>query len=205
MQQIDDIRNRVLSGEIKILDYQLIPVFDELRKSLNVDTIDGHSKAYSTACILLENKLEELKNLISSSEMERKLVEFLENQPSDVLIAKVFNNCWKKPLVIERLSYDFLKYSKDLLCKDKTPKKEIQHEEYSPPTEDYIIKIQKQNFTEEMTNYFESIRHKLPCTFNELFEDEPNRITACQNFVFLMHLIQYGKIHYQKETDHLYL
>jgi len=52
---------------------------------------------------------------------------------------------------------------------------------------------------------FELIKRKLPCSYDMIFEDENNQIKLFEHFVYLLHLLQLGKIKYQKESNFLYL
>ena len=52
---------------------------------------------------------------------------------------------------------------------------------------------------------YEKIKNRLPCLYDDIFEDEHDQLKIFENFVFLLHLLQLGKIKYQKETNFLYL
>ena len=56
-----------------------------------------------------------------------------------------------------------------------------------------------------MMNYFNTIKKKLPCSIDTLFEDEINDIILCTDFVYLLHLLQSGIVNYQKETNFVYI
>jgi len=205
LEELNEIKENVLSGRIKLLDLQLIPIFNKLKNSLTVENLEGHSKAYTDACILLEEKFEELKNLINTSEMERRLRAFLEKEPSDAVLINLFNGAWKKPFSIDMMAFNFLEKSKNLLCRESKAPIEIKHEEIEPVEDLFIVEIMEKDFTVRMMDYYEEVRQKVPCSFNEIFENETNKVNVYKKFVYLMHLIQSGRIKYQEETDFIYV
>ena len=56
-----------------------------------------------------------------------------------------------------------------------------------------------------MTEYFNGIKDKLPCSFNDIFGKEKIQEKIYENFVYLLHLLQLGKIKYENETKTLYI
>ncbi|NGX49404.1 MAG: hypothetical protein K940chlam5_01002, partial [Candidatus Anoxychlamydiales bacterium] len=60
-------------------------------------------------------------------------------------------------------------------------------------------------FTEKMMDFFNSIKDKLPCSYDDVFEDEKIQSKLFENFVYLLHLIQLNKIKYEKNTNTLYI
>ena len=77
-EKIEEVQKQVISGKIKLLDYELVPLFSELKKALNMDNLTKSSKTYKAACDLLDQKFEELKKLLSSLESEQKFIEYLK-------------------------------------------------------------------------------------------------------------------------------
>ena len=56
-----------------------------------------------------------------------------------------------------------------------------------------------------MIRFLEKNKHKLPCKFNEIFEDERDQEKIYESFVYLLHLLQLGKIEYKINKDLLYI
>ena len=53
--------------------------------------------------------------------------------------------------------------------------------------------------------FYNSIQKKLPCSLEDIFEDYTEQEIIYENFVYLLHLLQLGKIKYLKETNVIYL
>ncbi|MBD3214622.1 MAG: hypothetical protein GF311_18570 [Candidatus Lokiarchaeota archaeon] len=208
----EDIRNKIRSvfdkvhaGEISLLDYELVPIFQELKDSLNTSNLDNYSKTYVEACNLLDKKFEELKELLNSLDEEKKFLEYLESEPSDSEISALFMDCWIKTFHSPILSYNFLEESKDRLIRERTSPLVIEHLQAEKSNEKFILELPKHKFTEKMMNFFETIKDTLPCSFYEVFGEETNQLELYKQFVYLLHLLQIGKIQYQMETNTLYL
>ena len=56
-----------------------------------------------------------------------------------------------------------------------------------------------------MTSFFNKIKEKLPCYFEDIFDDELDQMKVYEYFVYLLHLLQLGKIKYEKNTNTLYI
>ncbi len=204
-KEIEEIQKKVYSGQITLLNLELVPIFDNLKRTLNVNNIDKYSRPYKEACGLLDQKFNELKNLLSSSTIEKTFLEYLETKPSDDEILQLFNNCWREVFYLNILSLDFLEFSKDLLCREKESPIETEPIEAEETGEIFVVKIPKRKFTEKMMNYYTNIKSKLPCSIDTLFEDEKDDVILCKDFVYLLHLLQSGIVSYQKETNFIYI
>jgi len=56
-----------------------------------------------------------------------------------------------------------------------------------------------------MLAFFNSIKDKLPCSYEQIFENELDQMKIFENFVYLLYLLQLNKIKYEKNTNMLYL
>ncbi len=204
-KKIEDIKNSVLSGEISLLDVELVSLFETMKDSLNIYNINQYSITYKSAFQLLIQKFEELKALLSYLDNQDKFLAFLKTNPQDSDIYELLNDCWRKPFNIEVLSLNFLEYSKDRLITGKKIPIKIEPIHKIDVRETFLLEIPDKKFTEKMMAFFEEIRNKLPCTYDEIFADYVKQLEIYENFVFLLHLLQLGKIKYQKETNYLYL
>lgn len=202
--KIEVIKRKILSGEIALLDLELVPFFQQLKDSLSVFNINSYSKTYAEACGLLNQKFDELKRLLNSIDNEKKFFEYLNNAPDDAEIAGLFDNCWLKNFDINALSLDFLESCKEKLCFDREGPLTIEHLKRVESDEEFLLEVPTKKFSERMLSFFTSVREKLPCSFEDLFEDELEQLKIYENFVFTLHLLQSGKLKYQKETNTLY-
>jgi hypothetical protein len=204
-KKIEKIKNSVLSGEISLLDIELVSLFESMKDSLNIYNINRYSTTYKSAFQLLIQKFEELKALLSYLDNKDKFLAYLKTNPKDSEIYNLLSDCWRKPFNIEALSLNFLEYSKDRLISNKVIPIKIEPISKIEPKENFLLEIPDQKFTEKMMAFFEEIKDKLPCTYDEIFIDYVKQLKIYENFVFLLHLLQLGKIKYQKETNFLYL
>ena len=93
----------------------------------------------------------------------------------------------------------------DRYCKDNIPHLEIVHLKKIPSKEDFLIEVPEFQFIEKLNKYYDEIIKKLPCVFDQIFEEERNQIKIYEHFIYLLHLLQQGRIKYHKETNTLYL
>jgi hypothetical protein len=176
-----------------------------MENSINIFNIEDYSATYKKLCEILEQKFEELKKLLRSLDDDQKIINFLKKKPKDDEICRLFNGCWHKMFYIEDLSLDFLIYATNRFCKEKEPILELEHLRRIGSKEDFLIEIPEYQFIEKLDQFFDEIKYKLPCLFEQIFDRESNQITIYEKFVYLLHLLQQGKVKYHKETNMLYL
>ena len=204
-KKIESINDDVLSGKINLLDLELIPIFSDIKDSLSIFNIENYSESYVNACELLNRKFEELRNLLSSLDIDKKFMDFLKENPEEGEIIEIFNGCWNNYFEIEALSLNFLEYAKNRFCKEKTMDFTIEHLNKERSDYEFLLEIPKLKFTEKVNAFFNNIRNKLPCYFEEVFEKDIDQLKIYEQFVYLLHLLQLGKLKYQKETNTLYV
>ncbi|MBD3198353.1 MAG: hypothetical protein GF317_25105 [Candidatus Lokiarchaeota archaeon] len=204
-QKIYTIKAKLLDGQISLLDEDLVPIFDELRDSLNTLNINKYSKTYMEACELLDEKFRELVVLLNRLDEEKKFQEYLESEPSDKEILELIGDCWLQTFDLDYLSFDFLKESMEKLTHKISKPYQIQHPLQTRSKDKFILEVSKERFGQKMEEFFERIKEKLPCYFEELFENLPNQIEIYEKFVYILHLLQQGRLKYQKETKTVYL
>jgi len=204
-KKIEDIQKEVLAGKLTLLDLELAPLFNELENTLSVYNLNKYSKSYKNAAELLSQKFEELKNLLSSLDTEKKFMAFLKSNPDDSSIFELMKGCWREPFFIEALSLEFLEDSNNKLSRDRSSSITIEHLEKLKVKNNFLLEIPKHNFTEKMTEFFNEIKDNLPCSFNDIFAKEKIQEKIYEKFVYLLHLLQLGKIKYENETKTLYI
>ena len=161
IKKIDSIQEKVHSGEISLLDLELVPIFDNLRLDLTINNLESYSKPYKEACKLLELKFMELQNLLSASNVERSFLKYLETDPSDEEISQLFDNCWRTTFYLNTLSFKFLESSKNFLCQEKSVVNPEEIIEIEDCDEEFIVQIPKHKYTEKMMNCLDDINVKL--------------------------------------------
>ena len=204
-KKIEDIQKRVLAGKLTLLDLELAPLFNELENTLSVYNLNKYSKSYKNATELLSQKFNELKNLLSSLDTEKKFMAYLKSNPDDSSISDLMKDCWREPFNIEVLSLKFLEDSKNKLSIDRSSSMTIEHLDKLKVKNNFLLEMPRHNFTEKMTEYFNGIKDSLPCSFNDIFAKEKIQEKIYEKFVYLLHLLQQGKIKYENETKTLYI
>ncbi|MFX1276855.1 MAG: hypothetical protein ACFFAT_17670, partial [Promethearchaeota archaeon] len=161
--KIDDIQKQVINGKINLLNYELVPLFIELQKIINVNYLDENSKTYMKACNLLEQKFEELRKLLGSLDNEQKFMEYLKLKPDDREINQLFEGCWRETFNLNPISLEFLELSKDKLSKLSRKRVIIEHlKKRRISGEDFLLSVPERGFSEQMLDFYESILDKLP-------------------------------------------
>lgn len=204
-QKIEKVKKEILSGKLTLLSYELNPIFQDLKDSLNMENIDKYSSLYKEACFLLNQKFEELKSFLKLLENDKLFFNFLDLKPSDQDIYLLLNSCWRRLFTIESISINFLAESDKKYSKERNRIIELEHLKRQKVDSEFLLEITQQNFTEKMLLYLEKIVGKLPCRFEDIFEKDKEQMEIFENFVYLLHLLQLGKIKYQKETNSLYI
>lgn len=203
--KIQNIQKKILSGEVNLLDLELVPLFDELKDSLTVHNLEKSSETYKNACLLLNQKFDELKSMLNSLESEKQFLNYLNSNPSDLELYSLLNGCWRDVFVIDAMSLAFLELSQKRLSIDRGGPITIEHLKKAKIKGNFLLEIPKHKFTERMMNFFNSIREKLPCSLEDIFEEYTEQEKIYEHFVYLLHLLQLGKIKYLKETNVIYL
>jgi hypothetical protein len=204
-RKVEEIQLKVRSGEIALLDLELVPIFENIKDTLNTGNISKYSLAFKNSFQLLIQKFEELKILINNLDKKEGFLNYLKSNPEDSEVYELFNECWVKPFSMESLSLNFLNYSNEKLSKERGYPVTIAHLDKVKRKQSFLLEVPEFKFTEKIMKFFNAIKNKLPCSFEEIFENEQDQIEIYENFVYLLHLLQLGKIKYQKETNFLYL
>ncbi|MGB5910431.1 MAG: hypothetical protein WBH31_04470 [Promethearchaeia archaeon] len=204
-KKIENVKQDVLSGKISLLNLELNPIFQDLKDSLNIFNIYKYSELYKEACSLLNQKFEELKGFLKLLESDKLFFNFLNLNYNDSEISDLFKGCWRHIFHIENTSIKFLEDSNQKYSKQKVTAILLEHLKKQYIDKEFLVEIPNKNYTDRLLIYFNKIKSKLPCSFEDIFEDDKDQIQIFENFVYLLHLLQLGKIKYQKETKTLYL
>jgi hypothetical protein len=203
--QLVQIKHDILRGKISLLELELNPIFQEIIDSVSTTNIFQYSHLYKETNDILYKKFEELKTLLIRMDNEQKYLDFLKKSPSDSEIAFLFTGCWCRPFYIGCLSLNFLQGSQKKLSIRNRGSIKIKELSRVESKGQFLLEIPMQKFTEKMNAYFTSISDKLPCSLDELFDNETDQLVIYENFIYLLHLLQLGQIKYQKETKTFYI
>ncbi|MBY9018217.1 MAG: hypothetical protein KGD66_05220 [Candidatus Lokiarchaeota archaeon] len=201
---IDTVKEDVVTGKISLLELELNPIFNELKESLNVYNIFNYSQTYEKACDLLSLKFEELKNLLNHLDNDEIFMQFLKSKPNDIEIEQILGNCWREVFHLKSISPEFMIYSNRRFSKDRLFIEKIEHVRKEQTGGSFLLEIPRQKFTEKMMDFYNLIKNKLPCKFDELFDEIQDQMEVYEYFVYILHLLQIGLLKYQKTTTIIY-
>lgn len=201
---IDTVKEDVVTGKISLLELELNPIFNKLKESLNIYNIFNYSQTYEKACDLLSLKFEELKNLLNHLDNDEIFLNFLKSKPRDIEIEQILGNCWRKVFHIESISPKFMIYSNQRFSKDRLITEQIEPVRKEQTGGSFLLEIPRQKFTEKMMDFYNLIKNKLPCKFDELFDEIQDQMEVYEYFVYILHLLQIGLLKYQKTTTIIY-
>ncbi|MEJ2295626.1 MAG: hypothetical protein P8Y23_12790 [Candidatus Lokiarchaeota archaeon] len=203
--QLIQIKRDILRGKISLLELELNPLFQEIIDSVSTTNIFQYSHLYKETNDILYQKFEELKNLLIRMDNEQKFLDFLKKSSPDSEIALLFKGCWRTPFQIGCLSFNFLQESQNKLSMRNREPIKIKELSRIESKDQFLLEIPLQKFTEKMNDYFRSISDKLPCNLDKLFDTETDQLVIYEYFIYLLHLLQLGKIKYQKDTKTFYI
>ncbi len=204
-RRVEEIQKKVLSGEITLLDLELVPIFENIKDKLDIENIKRYSLTFKKVFQLLVEKFEELKILINNLDKKESFFQYLKSNPKDLEIYNILNGCWIKLFNIESLSLNFLNTSREKLNKGSGYLITIDHIDKVKIKQNFLLEVPEQKFTEKINRFYNDIKNKFPCSFDEIFANEQDQIKIYEEFVFLLHLLQLNKIKYEKNTNTLYI
>jgi hypothetical protein len=203
-ERVREIMKMVLAGDLSLLDFELKPLFREIRDSVNPKSINNYASTYSEMLDLLERKYNEFQDLINQINSDDLFLRFLEKNPNDDIISDCFTGCWRKAFTLRTVSLKGLSKYFDRFTSSHKEFIDIQHINRSTKKGEYIFFVPKESFSEKMMDFYTVLVEKLPCDYDDLFKYEKNQLVIFENFVYLLHLLQIGKVKFQKETNILY-
>ncbi len=202
--EVEKIKDNLLNGRITLLETELVPLFVDLKNSLNIENIFPYSELFKEISLLLAQKFEELQKLINSLGKTNVVLQFLENEPSEATISQVLRYSWISPFNLPSISQNYLDKCKRSLVKERESHLIFEHPDMIKKTRNFFLEMPEQNFIEKMNNFYNNIKDSLPCPYELIFKDETNQEKLFENFVYFLHLLQSGKLKYQKETNSIY-
>lgn len=205
IEEIQKIFETVRSGSLDALSVDLNPIFQKFKRAINAQNLNESSSAFSKLCDIIETKFNELQMYLALFGQEKKFLTFLESNPSDIEVFSLFKGCWYKPYNLNALSLDFLEESKNSLESRVREGYIIENLEIPLKDENFILEIPSSSFQKTIENYFNKIYKKLPCNMDDLFEELESQEEIYEKFIIILHLLQNGKIMYQKQTNFIYV
>ncbi len=204
-KEIQEIFEIINKGSKNALSIDLFPIFQKFKRAINTGNLDVSSSAFSKLCSIIESKFNELQIFLALFGQEKKFLTYLVSNPSNIEISNLFKGCWYKTFNLNSLSLEFLEKSKDFLENRRREGYTLENLQIPKKNENFVLEMRSISFQEIIENYYNQIYKKLPCNMEDLFEDLENQEEIYEKFIIILHLLQNGKIMYQKQTNFVYI
>ena len=123
------------------------PIFSDIKDSLSIFNIENYSESYKNACELLIRKFEELRNLLSSLDIEKTFFDYLKENPKEMEKFEMkFRQMFTK---LTRLQFGEVLPKECAICKTNIDL-QIHHIRYVYPIKKKdLVRLCRQHHTEE--------------------------------------------------------
>ena len=208
LERISFLKNQVLIGKKSLLDEDLESIFIEFKDLISESDLETSIQIMNDGTIILEQKLEELRDFISFISQKNQILEYLKNPSSDEFFTKILNKIWQSPLQLPHFSLSFLSKSFErLVLNKKSNNLGIIFKEkpnLASPEIRELPEIDKP-YKMKMFGYLNSIRQILPSTLDGLTNKAHSIDIYYESFSFLLHLLQLGYLTYNKSSKQFFL
>ncbi|QEE14685.1 hypothetical protein DSAG12_00498 [Promethearchaeum syntrophicum] len=205
LERISFLKNQVLMGKKTLLDEDLESLFIEFKDLISESELETSIQIMDNGTIILEQKLEELRNFISNISQKDQILEYLRNSSSDESFSQILNKTWQSPLLLPNFSLSFLTKSFErLVLNKKSTNLEMFFKEkpiLGVPDIKELPEIDKP-YKIKMLGYLNLIRPLLPATLEELIDRNHSIDVYYENFSYILHLLQLGFLSFTKKTQH---
>jgi len=204
LERISFLKNQVLMGKKALLDEDLESLFVEFKDLISESELETSIQIMDNGTIILEQKLEELRNFISNISQKNQILEYLKNSSSDESFTKILNKAWQSPLLLPHFSLSFLMKSFErLVLNKKSSNLDIIFKDKpileTPDIKD-LPEIDKP-YKMKMFGYLNLIQPLLPATLEKIIDDNHSIENYYENFSYILHLLQLGYLSFTKNTQ----
>jgi hypothetical protein len=208
LERINFLKNQVLLGKKSLLDEDLEIFFVEFKDLISESDLETSIQIMNNGTIILEQKLNELRDFISFISQKNQILEYLKKSSSDEVFTKMLNKNWQSPLLLPHFSLSFLSKSFERLVLNKRSTNlgiifKDKPELASPEIRE-LPEIEKP-YKMKMFGYLNSIRQILPATLDDLTDDAQSIDDYYDNFSYILHLLQLGYLTYNKSSKQFFL
>jgi len=198
------LKNQVLLRKKSLLDEDLESLFVEFKNLISESELETSIQIMDNGTIILEKKLDELRDFISIISQKNQILEYLKNSASDEAFAKILNKIWQSPLLLPHFSLSFLMKSFERLVLNKNSSNlEIFFKDkpiLGSPDIRELPEIDKP-YKMKMFGYLNSIRPVLPATLDDLINKNHSIDVYYENFSYILHLLQLGFLSFTKSNQ----
>ena len=204
LERISFLKNQVLMGKKALLDEDLESLFIEFKDLISESELETSIQIMDNGTIILEQKLEELRNFILNISQKNQILEYLKNSSSDESFTIILNKIWQTPLLLPHFSQSFLMKSfEQLVLNKKSSNLEIFFKDkpiLGSPDIRELPEIDKP-YKMKMFGYLNSIRLLLPATLDDLINKNHPIDVYYENFSYILHLLQLGFLSFTKSNQ----
>ena len=196
---------RLLSTEHPnaLLDRDLAGFFEELKTLISPDEIEVALDIINDGTIILEEKLNQIKEFISFLTQKEKILQYLQNMPDDNILTEKISKIWISPIVVPNIAVSYLEDSWIRLIGNKSTKIKFQLPTKPPQIQTKIttlLKTEEKMFEERLMEYLSEIQSRLPATLNIILSSEKNEQVYYEHFSMILYLLQEGFITYNPKN-----
>lgn len=203
--QVRTLKEKLDKGQISVIDQQLGRIFTQLKRLVTEDQILPALNVMQDGTTILGEKIEEIFRFILQLSHREQINRLLNEHLSDDHLAALLQQFWYQPCMPPQGSHSFLEESWVQLVKNKPER----NDGATPPEDQFLgaepeqrpIESYQEPFEARMIQYFTSIEPSLPCRYAALMPKEIQSETDTEHFILFLHLMQNGKIHYNKDLD----
>ena len=204
LERISFLKNQVLIGKKSLLDEDLESLFVEFKDLISESELETSIQIMDNGTVILEKKLDELRDFISIISQKNQILEYLKNSSSDESFAKILNKIWQSPLLLPHFSLSFLTRSFERLVLNKKSSNLEYFFKDKPilgsPDIRELPEIDKP-YKMKMLGYLNSIRPVLPATLDDLINKNHSIDVYYENFSYILHLLQLGFLSFTKSNQ----
>ncbi len=204
LERISFLKNQVLIGKKSLLDEDLESLFVEFKDLISESELETSIQIMDNGTVILEKKLDELRDFISIISQKNQILEYLKNSSSDESFAKILNKIWQSPLLLPHFSQSFLMKSFErLVLNKKSSNLEFFFKDkpiLGSPDIRELPEIDKP-YKMKMLEYLNSIRPVLPATLDDLINKNNSIDVYYENFSYILHLLQLGFLSFTKSNQ----
>ncbi len=208
LERISFLKNQVLTGKKSLLDEDLESLFVEFKDLISESDLETSIQIMNDGTIILEQKLEELRDFISFISQKNQILEYLKNPSSDEFFTKSLNKIWQSPLLLPHFSLAFLSKSFERLVLNKNSNNSgiifKEKPNLANPEIRELPEIDKP-YKMKMFGYLNSIRQILPATLDGLTNKSNSIDVYYESFSYILHLLQLGYLTYNKSSKQFFL
>lgn len=196
------LETQIQTGAVHSAEIDFVPVFTAFQDLIDERNLPESVTDFKHSSDSFQNKIDEIKAYISRVTEEDEVIQFLnKNAENDIIFGGILNKCWKRPLVLEKMSEEYLLQSFNRCANraERSSKQEYQEPLRIENRPEVQITALEEPFEDSLMRFFTNAKDLLPCTLKEILVDKKLEISAYERFIYCLHLIQKKQLLYNKK------